>query len=111
MATVPNCEGAIIAPAKIADYLLSDVHPVGQAKAQFLERFGFHAYAPEELIRALLDHVEDNAIANTETFNYGTKYRVDGPLASPDGRDPLVSTVWIVLDGEATPRFVTAFPC
>jgi hypothetical protein len=63
MATVPNCERSIIAPAKITDYLLSEMHPVGRAKAQFFKRFGFRAAAPEELIQALLAHVGDNAVA------------------------------------------------
>jgi uncharacterized protein DUF6883 len=111
MATVPNREGSIISPTKIADYPLSDMHPVGRAKAQFLKRFGFRSDAPDELAQSLLAHVRDNAVTDTESSVYGTKYRVDGPLASPDGRNPLVSTVWIILDGETIPHFVTAFPC
>jgi hypothetical protein len=111
MATVPNCERSIIAPAKITDYLLSEMHPVGRSKAQFFKRFGFHADNPEELTRVLLTHVRDNAVAHTETSAYGSKYRVDGPLASPDGRNPRVATVWMIPDGETIPHFVTAFPC
>jgi hypothetical protein len=111
MATVPHCNEAVIEPAKIADYLLSATHPIGRAKAVFFTRFGFRADAPEELGLALLAHVRANAIADIEASAYGTKYRVDGVLASPDGRNPLVSTVWIILDGETIPRFVTAFPC
>jgi len=49
--------------------------------------------------------------AQAEPSAYGTRYRVDGPLTSPDRRNPLVSSVWIILDGETAPRFVTAFPC
>ena len=111
MATVPRCDQSIIEPAKIADYLLSGSHPIGRAKARFFARFGFREDAPEELARALLAHVRDNAVAGTEASAYGTKYRVDGALTSPDGRNPLVSTVWTILDGETIPRFVTAFPC
>ena len=111
MATVPSCDRSIVEPTKIAGYLLSGAHPIGWAKARFFKRFGFRQDAPEELVQALLAHVRDNAVANMETSTYGTKYRVDGPLASPDGRNPSVSTVWIILDGETIPRFVTAFPC
>jgi hypothetical protein len=61
--------------------------------------------------KQLLDHVRTHDVANAELSSYGTKYRVDGPLASPDWRDPRVSTVWTVRNGELAPRFVTAFPC
>lgn len=111
MTTVPNCDQSIIEPTKISDYLLSAAHPIGRVKARFFKRFGFREGAPEELIQALLMHVRDNAVARTETSSYGTKYRVDGPVNSPDGRNPLLSTIWMVRAGETFPRFVTAFPC
>jgi len=111
MATVPGCDQAIIDTAKITGYLLSEKHPIGRGKARFFRRFGFREDLPEVLAQALLAHVRDNAVADTETSTYGTKYRVDGPLVSPDGRAPLVSSVWMILDGEAIPRFITAFPC
>jgi hypothetical protein len=111
MATVPGCDRATIDRAKIQSYLLSPTHPVGRLKAQFFVRFGFDAGDPDQLIRALLSHVRDNPVATTEASSFGTKYRVEGPLPSPDGRNPRVGTVWMILNGEAVPRFVTAFPC
>ena len=111
MAKVPHCDQSIVEAAKVAAYLLSATHPIGRAKARFFKQFGFREDAPEELTRALLLHVRDNTVANTEMSAYGTKYRVDGPLRSPDGRNPSVSSVWIILDGETIPRLVTAFPC
>ena len=111
MGTVPNCDRSIVETSKITSYLLSRTHPSGRAKARFFARFGFRGDAAEELVQALLTHVRANAVANTEVSPYGIKYRVDGPLGSPDGRNPSVSTLWVVLDGETIPRFVTAFPC
>jgi hypothetical protein len=111
MVAVPNADRAVVDLAKVSGYLLSRAHPVGRAKATFFCQFGFREDAPAELVQALLVHVRDNAVADTERSLHGTKYRVDGPLASPDGRNPSVSTVWMVLDGEVLPRFVTAFPC
>jgi len=35
-------------------------------------------------------------------------YRVVGPLITPDARNPIVRSVWIVLHGDDVPRFVTA---
>lgn len=41
---------------------------------------------------------------------HGTKYVLDGTLATPCG-DPLhLRTVWIVEPGHEAPRFVTAYP-
>jgi hypothetical protein len=111
MGTVPAADRAIVDPAKVRLYLLSAAHRVGRFKARFFGRFGFHAGDPDELVCALLSHVRDNAVAATETSPYGTKYRVEGPLTCPDRRNPRVATVWMILNGESLPRFVTAFPC
>jgi hypothetical protein len=111
MYTVPNRDQAIIDPIKVSDYLLSEIHPVGRSKARFFKRFGFREHAPEALAQALLAHVQDWPAAAIEVSPYGTKYRVEGRLISPDGRNPRVGTVWIILDGEIIPRFITAFPC
>ena len=79
-------------------------------KGALFRRFGFRADVPEELVQALLDHVRDNAVTDIEVCLYGAKYRVDGPLTSPGGK-PTVRTIWMILNGQTTPRFVTAFPC
>jgi hypothetical protein len=111
MEPVPNREQAIIDPGKISNYLLSGTHPVGRVKAQFFKSFGFREEAPEELTQALLAHVQEHPAANIEVSPYGTKYRVEGLLTSPDGRNLLEAAVWIILDEDIVPRFVTAFPC
>lgn len=111
MALVPHADQATIDLAKVSGYLLSSTHSVGRIKAAFFARFGFRDDAAEELERALLDHIVSHHVAHSEVSPYGTKYRVDGALASPDGRNPRVSSIWIVRIGEAEPRFITAFPC
>jgi hypothetical protein len=111
MATVPGCDQAIVEPAKVASYLLSSTHPIGRSKARFFFRLGFREDAPEELVRALLEHIRIYDVADAAGSSYGTKYRVDGPIASPNGRTPRISSVWIIRGGEVAPRFVTAFPC
>ena len=42
--------------------------------------------------------------------SFGQKYEVRGTLRGPSGRRAEVVTVWIVLSGESSPRFVTAVP-
>jgi hypothetical protein len=53
----------------------------------------------------LADPVE--YLAHTE---YGTKYRVSGSITGPNGRSANVVSVWIIMAGDDTPRFVTAYP-
>ena len=36
--SLPNLDRAVIDPAKVRDYLLSDVHPVGRFKAAFFKK-------------------------------------------------------------------------
>jgi hypothetical protein len=38
------------------------------------------------------------------------KYFLDGQIETPNGKTPLVRTVWIVDLGLDTPRLVTAYP-
>ena len=46
----------------------------------------------------------------TEETPFGQKFVVEGPLGTPDSRDPAVRAVWFIETGESQPRFVTAYP-
>jgi hypothetical protein len=107
---LPNLHEAVVPQEKVADYLLSDTHPVGRGKAGFFSRFGFR---PEEWMRlaeALRDHGTSLEVARTQDTEFGTRYIVEGPLDTPDGRRPLVRSVWFIRTGAAVPRFVSAYP-
>jgi len=41
---------------------------------------------------------------------YGLRYSMDGELESPDGKNPMVRTVWIVESETDGPRLITAHP-
>jgi hypothetical protein len=41
---------------------------------------------------------------------YGMRYVIEGLLCTPDGRNPVVRTVWILDDEAKVPRLVTAYP-
>ena len=45
-----------------------------------------------------------------ESTEYGTKCAIIAPLIGLNGRMAEIVTVWIILAGEETPRFVTAYP-
>ncbi len=107
---LPEADAATIDSAKVRDYLLSESHPVGRFKASFLSSLGYEP-AHWELLRDDLRALarEETATPGLRT-SYGQKYEVRGTLSGPNGRSAAVVTVWIILHGESSPRFVTAFP-
>jgi len=107
---LPNAEHVSVDREKLTGYLLCVSHPDGGSKAEFFARFGFRVEDWEVLAEALRRHGAHYEVVNTVDSAYGTRYAVDGPLETPDGRNPLVRTVWIVEKGSAEPRLITAHP-
>jgi hypothetical protein len=107
---LPNADRAQIAPEKILGYLLSPVHPSGRSKARFFRRLGFTLKRGSLLARALLRIAEEGEVVETVGTPFGTKYVVVGDLETPHENRIRLTTVWIILDGEDVPRFVTAYP-
>ena len=106
---LPNRREAFVSYEKIALHLLSDGHPFGRHKAVFFRTFGFSGASWQTLAQALREHAQLE-VTNVEETAFGTRYTIEGPLAAPDGRTPLVRTVWFLRPGEENPRFVTAYP-
>jgi hypothetical protein len=106
---LPNAERAVVAPAKVRDYLLSPEHPVGRAKARFFATLGFRRAEWPDLRDALLAHARGEA-ERAGGGAHGQKYAVRGILQGPAGRSAPVVSVWIVLAGEEAPRLITAYP-
>jgi len=107
---LPQAEVALVEEHKLTGYLLSASHPTGRAKAQFFNGFGFKLEAWEILRDELLRHARENCMTAGEVNAFGAKYLVDGPLLSPDGRNPRVRAIWFVEAGDTRPRLVTAYP-
>ena len=107
---IPGAERAVIAPAKIGDYLLSTSHPVGRFKAPFFSSLGYTSANWRRLEKDLLDlAVSTNAELGKQS-PYGQTYEIRGTLTGPSGRSARVLTIWIILLGDDLPQFVTAFP-
>ena len=59
---LPNADEAVVEPAKLRDYLLSTVHPLGRFKARFFNALGFSADRWQELESALrIQHLTQEA--------------------------------------------------
>ena len=107
---LPRNHEAIIPERKITDCLLSESHPVGKAKATYFRSLGYSEKNADQLKEAFAAIAVMNEVTEIVTTPFGTKYIVDGGLATPSGARARVRTVWIVETGGDIPRFVTAYP-
>ena len=107
---LPGADRAIVEEAKVRDYLLSPEHPVGRFKAAFFASMGYTRQSWELLEQDLVSIATSEEATLGQPNSFGQKYEVRGRIEGPTGRRFEVVTVWIVLNGEAAPRFVTAYP-
>ena len=110
MVVLPNAKRLEIPREKVVDYLLSTTHSVGRFKAAFFTQLGFTSEKPLELIDALSRLAHANDAIPAERNSFGQKYTVRGIVTGPEGQSAVLETVWIVLNSESHPRFVTAYP-
>lgn len=107
---IPNCDNAEIAPSKLQDYLLNLTHRRGATKARLLHSFG---YCAEEWRRLEADirmsHLTSDIDAQRDT-DYGRRFEVVAPLATPSGRSLLLRSIWQIDAGSQTPRLITIIP-
>ncbi len=64
----------------------------------------------QRLAEGLRSHGAKHEVIKVVENAYGSRYIVDGPLQSPDGRNPRVRTVWQIEIGSDYPRLITAYP-
>ena len=107
---LPGSEKAYIPLRKLTEYLLSETHPAGGSKALFFRSVGFGDDNVDLLHEGLMVVGRKEDVKETESSPYGTKYIVEGKLATPIGSYARIRTVWIVESGDDRPRFVTAYP-
>ena len=107
---LPYAEHARVDREKITDYLLSPSHPDGASKEAFFTSYGFRAEEWEIFADTLRRHGQTHPVVAMVDSNYGSRYSIDGILETPDGRHPVVRTVWILNKGSTEPRLVTAYP-
>jgi hypothetical protein len=107
---LPYAARARVDRRKVVEYLLSPSHPDGTSKARFFSAFGFSVDEWQVFARALRTHGRAQDVTASVESRHGTRYSVDGPLETPDGRNPRIRTVWILSKGLRSPRLITAHP-
>jgi hypothetical protein len=103
-------QNAIIAPAKLRDYLLSEQHPDGRSKARYLAGLGYRRVEWPRLVRDLREQILPLEARPVRNSPWGTKYEILGVLRGPNGRTAWIRSIWIVLRNETRPRLVTLTP-
>jgi hypothetical protein len=108
--SLPDFEKAFIPKQKISDYLLSETHAVGKAKARYFRSIGYTEKHADQLTEDLLMIAKSEKVIGEIISPYGTKYLIDGEMATPLGIKARLRTVWVVESHDKRPRFVTAYP-
>ena len=101
---------AEVSEAKILNYLLSEDHPVGGAKAVFFRSLGYSREEWTKLRDELVEAAQRGEVTSEVETAFGTKYVVDVALRVPAGGVVALRTVWITDQPEDRPRLVTAYP-
>lgn len=96
-----------IAAEKISRYLLAP-RPTDD-KSRFLARAGFSASRPEELEASIRRLAGGHEADEDGTGEYGTFWRVEGPLEGPTGTLQVVA-IWLERAADGTFHFVTLKP-
>jgi hypothetical protein len=107
---LPNADKLAVERAKILDYLLDPTHRIGASKARYFSRFGFTAETWERLAEALRVHGQTYEVKRMRETGFGPRFEVEGTLKAPDGREPLVRSVWQLDKDAVAPRLITAYP-
>lgn len=104
---LPHLDIAVVPEAKIVNYLLGVRH-VGVRKPGSSRISGFARKTGAR--DAIVAHAATNDITASRQTRFGTRYEIDGPLRTPDGRAPIVGVVWFMEFQESIPRLVTLVP-
>ena len=107
---LPNFQNAFVPKEKLANYLLSEIHPVGRPKALFLKNLGYDDNDIDILANDLLTIAQEQDVSDTQSFDFGTKYVIEGVMQTPNGSSITMRTVWIIESIDSRPRLVTAYP-
>lgn len=106
---VPNAENARLDIRKLREYCLDSSHDHGGHKARvFRAALAIDDSHAEWLRDQMLQALPSAEARAARHDNYGMRYSADLTITRQD-RKTVIRTGWIVRDGEAFPRFVSAW--
>lgn len=113
MNKLPNCLQAVISKDKIENYLLNPVHRDGKSKAMFFSKFGYSLANSRDFYEALRELACEGIVVEIEErLPFGTRITTEGPLRTPDSRNPQIRIGWFFdrENPEKIPRLITVIP-
>ncbi len=105
----PHAAHARVDGRKVKDYLLNPGNAQNRGKAALFQSFEFARDRWHVLADALREHAKNNPVIQTSRSAHGMKYVVACQLKTPDGRNPCLTSVWIIEANLTYPRLVTAY--
>jgi hypothetical protein len=106
---LPNAKHAIVDIRKLRDYCLNPDNPRGSNKARvFARALGITAKGADDLRLKLLQIAGSEDADMGELDVYGQRYTIDFEMTTEVGTAN-VRSGWIILHGEAIPRFTTCY--
>ena len=72
--------------------------------------FGFSFEKYYLLQNSLQEHCRINDFKEKTEINFGIKYIIEGIIETPDKRNPLIRSVWIIENNTKKPILITAYP-
>ena len=106
--SMPHSENLVVETRKLTEYLLSP-QPQGKAQGRLLPAVWVHHCKHDRVCRSTQGARSDPAGHPDYRYPHGRRYNVEGPLRSPDGRNPQVRTVWQLEPGSKSPTLLNAF--
>jgi hypothetical protein len=103
---LPDAERAIVEKGKIERYLFSTTHLQGRHKQRVFAAAGYNV---QSLTEALLRLARESDDAEELPSSFGRKFAIRGRLSTRSG-SLVVTTIWMLREGEPPPYFVTAYP-
>ncbi|HEY3269158.1 MAG TPA: hypothetical protein VGM37_19780 [Armatimonadota bacterium] len=107
---LPGADKAWVPDDKLTKYILTPNHLKGGSRAAFLAAHGFDLADTGAVRLALLDHARRNPAFLKSVSDYGELWNVWGPLATPDGTNPVVTVGWLDRGDGRGPQFSTLLP-
>ncbi len=106
---LPNGDRAIVADAKLVEYLLNDQHETQSGHADlFLRLLGIGPENADVLRAALLRAAASEEVTPGTPSPHGAKYELRFQMTGIRGAYTILS-VWMIEHGKTQPRLVTAY--
>lgn len=105
-----NSESAWVPLSKMTEYLLNPLNPQAGNKPADFAKMGYDLQNINILERDLISVAQNYPPIEERIFPDYATYRVEGHIATPEGGNRHMRTVWEIRPEDPRPRPVTAYP-